>query len=52
MINGKEFITIVHSKAYKINLNDCSIIQELQSDHQEADTRLFLHAKYASEDHD
>ena len=29
MINGKEFIAIVESKAYKINLNDCSLIQEL-----------------------
>ena len=52
MINGKEFIAIVDSKAYKINLNDCSLIQELQSDHQEGDTRLLLHGKHASEDHD
>ena len=52
LINGKESITTVDSKAYKSNLNDCSLIQELQSDHQEADTRLLLHAKHASEDHD
>ena len=45
-------ITTVDSKAYKSNLNDCSLIQELQSDHQEADTRLLLHANHASEDHD
>ena len=29
MINGKEFIATVESKAYKINLNGCSLIQEL-----------------------
>ena len=29
MINGKEFIATVESKVYKINLNDCSLIQEL-----------------------
>ena len=52
LINGKEFITTVDSKAYKSNLNDCARIQELQSNHQKTDTRLFLHAKYASEDHD
>ena len=52
LINGKEFITTVDSKAYKNNLNNCSLIKELQSNHQEADTRLFLHAKHASEDHE
>ena len=50
LINGKEFITTVDS--YKINLNNCSIIQELQSDHQESDTSFLLHAKHATEDHD
>ena len=44
LINAKEYITTVDSKSYKINLNDCSLIQELQSNHQEADTRLLLHA--------
>ena len=44
LINAKEFITTVDSKAYKINLNDCSLIQELQSNHKEADTRLLLQA--------
>ena len=44
LINAKEYITTVDSKSYKINLNDCSLIQELQSNHQEANTRLLLHA--------
>ena len=37
LINGKEFITTVDSKAHKINLNDFSLVQELQSDHARED---------------
>ena len=38
-------------KAFKVTKGHCEDVSPLESDHEEADTRLLLHAKHASHNH-
>ena len=44
-------ITVNH-QAYEITTQTCHLVDELESDHQEADTRMLLHAKHDSSTYD
>ena len=39
-------------KVFKINHNFASLVQNLKSNHEEADTRMILHAKHANNSYD
>ena len=48
LIGEKVLYATSGNKCYKITAAGCCEVDELQSDHQEADTRLLLHSKHAS----
>ena len=39
-------------RVVKLTLGNAEVMDELRSDHEEADTRMMLHALHASQDHD
>ena len=47
-IGGKEFFVACEEKTFKISENDVEEIQELGSNHEEADTRMALHVQDAN----
>ena len=47
-IGSKDVFVIDGEKVFKINQNEVSQIEELESNYEEADTRMVLHANHAS----
>ena len=57
LLKEKILFATIGKKSFKITRNRCSIVLELEADHQEAnhqeaDTRMLLHAKHARETDD
>ena len=50
--NGKMLIVTDGADAFEITTTSSCLIPELRSNHQEADTRILLHAKHASASYD
>ena len=48
MLHGKVLFITCEETCYRITENECEDIGELRSTHEEADTRLILHAKHAA----
>jgi len=49
MIKDKTLFVTCGEKCWKINRGRASLVEELQSSQEEADTRIILHAKHASD---